>query len=45
MTTPEYELAGIAKTGPIQPLLSDVTPEDNVKIQAALQHMQATLGA
>lgn len=38
------ELAGIATTGPIQPLLSDVTPEDIVKIQTALQQMQATLG-
>jgi dihydrodipicolinate synthase/N-acetylneuraminate lyase len=37
------ELAGIANTGPIQPLLSDVTSEDAAKIQSALQQMQSTV--
>jgi len=37
------ELAGIANTGPMQPLLSDVTLEDAARIRFALQQMQSTL--
>ena len=37
------ELAGIANTGPMQPLLSDVTLEDAARIQFALQQMQSTV--
>ncbi len=36
------ELAAIADTGPIQPMLSDVTSEDVAKIRDALQQMQST---
>ncbi len=36
------ELAEIADTGPIQPMLSDVTSEDVAKIRDALQQMQST---
>ena len=36
------ELAAIADTGPIQPMLSDVTSEDVAGIREALQHMQST---
>ncbi|MDC0316888.1 dihydrodipicolinate synthase family protein [bacterium] len=35
------ELAAIADTGPIQPMLSDVTSEDVAKIREALQQMQS----
>ncbi|MDA7865091.1 dihydrodipicolinate synthase family protein [bacterium] len=37
------ELAGIANTGPMQPLLSDVTLEDAARIRFALQQMQSTV--
>ena len=36
------ELAAIANTGPIQPMLSDVTPEQVAEIRDALQRMQAS---
>jgi dihydrodipicolinate synthase/N-acetylneuraminate lyase len=36
------ELAAIADTGPIQPMLSDVTSADVAGIRDALQHMQST---
>ncbi len=36
------ELAAIANTGPIQPMLSDVTPEHVAKIRDALQQMRST---
>jgi dihydrodipicolinate synthase/N-acetylneuraminate lyase len=36
------ELAAIAGTGPIQPMLSDVTSEDVAKIRDALQQMDST---
>ena len=36
------ELAAIANTGPIQPMLSDVTSEKAAKIREALHQMQSS---
>ncbi len=37
------EIAGIADTGPITPLLSDVLPQDTSRIEAAVREMQSTI--
>jgi dihydrodipicolinate synthase/N-acetylneuraminate lyase len=37
------EISGIARTGPITPLLSDVLPQDASRIEAALEKMRSTI--